>query len=375
MSFNFKIKLIDRYLFKQVLNTTLIGMILFIVIWISPEILFKIIRKVIGHEYTLIQGIKIFILELPLVLGKAIPMGLLLGCLAVFDNLSKNFELTTLRSVGVSFKRLLAPILFISIIFSFISFLTFDQFIPFSRKILDVNKGGKVNQQFVYVDKDDNNKPRKIIIISNFDSKNIYKVNVLELSTNNSDFVPLLKNIYTAPKAIYKNNSIQLLDGTKYKLSDNNVFESITHFDSIEILEKEKAKSLMELMQFSTQRSRNLTNGVLKHYLNLLKHEGMTEEYNSNLSKYYQRFFDSISCIFLAILGCILGYSRPREQRLFGYTSAVGVIFAYYIIIPLLDLLAQKGIILPIIAAAIPCSIVVGAILLSLKLKNIDILK
>jgi len=375
LSFNLKIKLIDKYLFKQVMGTTLVGMVLFIVIWISPEILFKIIRKVIGHEYTLIQGIKIFILELPLVLGKAIPMGLLLGCLAVFDNLSKNFELTTLRSVGVSFKRILAPILFISLIFCAVSFLTFDQFIPFSRKILDVNKGDKVNQQFVYVDKDINNKPQKIIIISNFDGEKIYNVNVLSLSAKNSALVPLLKNIYIAPMAIYKNKALYLLDGMDYKLSSNNIYESITHFDDIKILENGKATALIELMQFSTQRARNLTNGELRHYIGLLKQEGMIEEYNYNLNKYYQRFFDSISCIFLAILGCILGYARPREQRLYGFTAAVGVIFAYYIFIPLIDLLAQKGVILPIIAAAIPCSIVVGAIFLSLKLKSIDIVK
>lgn len=357
------------------MNTTLMGMILFIVIWISPEILFKIIRKVIGHEYTLIQGIKIFILELPLVLGKAIPMGLLLGCLSVFDTLSKNFELTTLRSVGVSFKRLLTPILAISVIFSFVSFLTFDQFIPFSRKILDLKKGDKVNQQFVYVDKDKNEKPQKIIIISNFDGQEIFNVNVLALSTKNSTLAPLLKNIYTAPKALYKNKAIYLLAGINYKLTDKNIFESISHFNSVKILENEKADALIELMQFSTQRSRNLTNGELRHYLKLLKQEGMIEEYNYNLNKYYQRFFDSISCIFLAILGCILGYSRPREQRLYGFTSAVGVIFAYYILIPLLDLLAQKGVILPIITASIPFLIVLGAIFLSLKLKNIDIVK
>lgn len=372
---NFKIKLIDKYLFKQVLNTTLMGMILFIVIWISPEILFKIIRKVIGHEYTVIQGLKIFILELPLVLGKAIPMGLLLGCLSVFDTLSKNFELTTLRSVGVSFKRLLAPILVISVIFSFISFLTFDQFIPFSRKILDSQKGDKVNQQFVYVDKDKNDKPQKIIIISNFDGHKIFNVNVLELSSKNSILAPLLRNIYTAPSALYENNSIYLIDGINYKLNDKNIFETISHFDSIKILENEKANSLIELMQFSTVRARNLTNGELSHYLALLKKEGMIEEYNYNLNKYYQRFFDSLSCIFLAILGCILGYARPREQRLYGFTSAVGVIFAYYILIPLLDLLAQKGVLFPIIAASVPFFIVIGAIFLSLKLKNIDIVK
>ena len=368
---NFNIKLLDKYLFRQVLLTTLIGMTLFIVIWVSPEILFKIIRNVIGHEYSAFQGLKIFILELPLVLGKAIPMGLLLGCLAVFDSLSKHFELTTLRSVGVSFKRLLAPVLLISVVFAVLSFLTYDQFIPFSRKILD--SADRTNQQFVYVDKDKNNKPQQIIIISNFDGEKIYNINVLKLSTQNDVAVPLLRNIYSAPFAFYKNNAIHIVDGTNYKINESNIFKEISHFDSIEILHNQKAKALIELLSFSTKRDRNLTNFELRHYLSLLKQEGMQEEYNSNLNKYYQRFFDSISCIFLAVLGCILGYARPREHRLYGFTAAVGVIFAYYIFIPLIDLLAQKGILLPIIAASIPCSIVIASVIVSLKIKDIDI--
>lgn len=355
--------------------TTLLGMTLFIVIWVSPEILFKIVRKVIGHEYTVFEGIKSFCLEIPLVLGKAIPMGLLLGCLGVFDSLSKNFELTILRSVGVSFKRLLAPILFISLIFAALSYITFDQFIPFSRKILDSGKGCEINQQFVYVDKDKNNKPQKIIIISNYDGKKIQNINVLQLSTQNDMGIPLLRNIYNAPLAINEHNSIYLVDGINYIINDNNIFKQINHFDSVKVLEGQKAKALMDLIRFSTQKNRNMTGTELRYYLKLLKQEGMHEEYSYNLNKYYQRFFDSISCIFLAVLGCILGYARPREKRLFGLTAAVGVIFAYYILIPLLDLLAQKEVLYPIITASIPCLIVIGAIYASLKYKNISLLK
>lgn len=355
--------------------TTLVGMTLFIVIWVSPEILFKIIRKVIGHEYTVLEGIKYFLLEIPLVLGKAIPMGLLLGCLGVFDSLSKHFELTILRSVGVSFKRLLAPILLISVIFAAISYITFDQFIPFSRKILDLGKGCSINQQFVYVDKDQNNKPQKIIIISCFDGKQIHNVNVLNLSSENDMGIPLLKNIYSAPLAINEKNSIYLVDGINYIINDNNIFKQIDHFDSKKILEGQKAKALMDLIKFSTHKNRNLTGTELRYYLKLLKQEGMHEEYNYNLNKYYQRFFDSISCIFLAVLGCILGYARPREKRLFGVTAAVGVIFVYYIIIPLLDLLAQKEVLPPIITSSIPCIIVIGAIYASLKYKDLNLLQ
>lgn len=374
LRFSLKIRLIDRYLFRQVLSTTLVGMILFVVIWVSPEILFKIIKKIISHEYTLIYGLKIFLLEIPMVLGKAIPMGLLLGCLWVFDSMSKNFELITMRSVGVSFKRLLIPILLISVIFGCVSFVTYDKLIPYSRKILDAKKG-VVAQQFVYVDKDEKGKPNQVVMISNYDKISIKNVNVLQFSTQNDADVPLLKNIYTSPYAIYSDKKLILQNGVRYGLSEDNIFKEIKPFDNVIALKPPKAEALMELMDFSMQRARNFTNAELYKYIKILEQEGMQEEYNYNLNKYYQRFFDSISCVFLAILGCILGYARPRAIRLFGFTAAVGVIFAYYIIIPLIDLLAQKGVLLPIIAAGVPCGIVILAIFLSLYFKNLDIVK
>ena len=70
------------------------------------------------------------------------------------------------------------------------------------------------------------------------------------------------------------------------------------------------------------------------------------------LNKYYQRFFHPLVCILLAIMGCLLGFSKPREQRLIGFTIAIGAIFLYYITLPFFDLLAEKGVILPVIASA-----------------------
>ena len=93
-------KLLDKYILKQIFAATLVGIILFIVVWISPEILFKIIKRTVAGEYTIAVAIKRFIFEIPEILGKAIPVGLLLGNLFIFDKLSKDFELTILRNIG-----------------------------------------------------------------------------------------------------------------------------------------------------------------------------------------------------------------------------------------------------------------------------------
>lgn len=372
MNFRLRVrpKLIEKYLFKQVLFTTLMAMTLFTIIWIAPEILFDVIKRVIAQEYSISTGLQVLVYQIPMVLGKAIPMGLLLGCLAVFDKMSKDFELTVLRSVGVSFRRLLAPVLFISIIFSALCFFTFDILIPKSRNALIDIKGIFVANQFVYLQKDESDKPKKVVVVSKFDGDKIYNVNVLNFARNNDIDAPLMSNIYTAPFAIYDNDAWYLVDGMDYKLNSDNVYKDIKHFDAIKILSGKTAKNAYNLMKYSSKRARTYTNAELWNYISLLKEEKMTEEYRFHLNKYYQRFFQSLSCVFLAICGCILGYSRPRETRFLGLTTAVGVIFAYYIIVPLLDLLAQKGVLFPMLAAAIPCLLVIATIVGVIKHKN-----
>ena len=69
--------------------------------------------------------------EIPKILGKAFPVGLLLGSLFTFDKLSKDSELTIFRAVGMSFKRILAPLLVLSLIVTYLCFLTYDKWIPY----------------------------------------------------------------------------------------------------------------------------------------------------------------------------------------------------------------------------------------------------
>lgn len=107
-------------------------------------------------------------------------------------------------------------------------------------------------------------------------------------------------------------------------------------------------------MMYSLKRDRAIGNADLWHYTRLLKQEGLDEEFRFMLNKFYQRFTHPFVCILLAIMGCMLGFSKPREQRLIGFTIAIGAIFLYYITLPFFDLLAEKGVLPPLLTASFP---------------------
>ncbi len=349
----------DRYIFTQVLITTIVAIMLFTIVWIAPEMLLNTIKKVLEGVYTAKTGVLVLIYEMPKILGKAFPVGLLLGSLFTFDKLSKDSELTIFRAVGMSFSRILRPLLVLSFIVTYLCFVTYDKWIPYTCKKLEEIKGGSMLTQYIYTKKDENNHPEQAVIVSRFFQDEMTDVIVMNFSKQVFDDLHGLDNILVGEighKGVNPQGepSWVLENVTSYDINEDGIFRRITKQDKAYILNGEDANDAYTIMINSTKKDRDINNKDLKHYVDLLKKENLDEDYRLMANKYYQRFFHPFVCVLLAVMGCLLGFSKPREQRLIGFTIAIGCIFVYYITLPFFDLLAEKGVLPPLATAAIP---------------------
>ncbi len=366
----------DRYIFSQVLITTVVAILLFTIVWIAPEMLLNTIQKILEGTYTVKTGVLVLIYELPKIFGKAFPVGLLLGSLFTFDKLSKDSELTIFRAVGMSFFRILAPLLVLSLIFTYLCFITYDKWIPYSCQKLYEIKGSNTLTQFIYTKKDANNHPNKAVIVSKFANGIMNDVIVMNFSKEVFSDLHAVSNILVGTTGKYErdennNRGWFIYDVTSYNIDDNGIFHKINRIKKMQILADNEAEDAYTIMINSTKRDRDITNKDLYHYIKLLKRESLDEDYRLMLNKYFQRFFHPFVCVLLAILGCLLGFSKPREQRLIGFTIAIGCIFLYYITLPFFDLLAEKGVLHPLITAAFPPAAFLAAIIMFYKSKDL----
>ncbi|OGI21812.1 MAG: hypothetical protein A2287_05090 [Candidatus Melainabacteria bacterium RIFOXYA12_FULL_32_12] len=364
-------KLIDRYIFKQVAFATIVGLIAFVVVWISPEILFKIIKKAIDGQISPMVAVKFFFLEIPEILGTLIPASLMLGSIWVFDQLSKDSELTILRGIGVSFYRLVIPILILSLFGVVSSFLIHEYLIPYSTTTLKVLKHEVNKDHFVFVNKTKSGKPKEILIIGNYNGKDIRNIKSFEFSDTVSADKPLISSISTAGYAIQGDYYWTLRDGIQYQIAPDGVYKSIKPFQAIKTLTPESATKAYNLLKYSTKKPEQMRLSELKSYLKLLNSADMQNEYNYILSKYYERFAQPFSCVLFALCGVILGFGKPREQKFLGFTIGVALIFLYFIMIPFIGMLAHIGIIMPVLAAWIPNFIIFSALMGLVKYKQI----
>lgn len=370
------ITIYDRYIFTQVLVTTLVAILLFTIVWIAPEMLLNTIKKVLEGEYSVATGILVLLYEIPQILGKAFPVGLLLGSLFTFDKLSKDSELTIFRAVGMSFSRILRPLLVLSLIVTYLCFITYDKLIPYSCQKLQEIKGSRMLTQFIYTQKDDNNRPKSAVVVSRFLNGEMSDVIVLDFSDKVFDDLHGLENVLVAEhgrKGLNKDGKpCWILNNiTSYDINEEGIFHNIKDLNTVNILEGDAAENAHSIMINSTKRDRDINNRDLKNYVNLLKKENLDEDYRFMFNKYLQRYFHPFVCVLLAIMGCLLGFSKPREQRLIGFTIAIGCIFLYYITLPFFDLLAEKGVLPPFICAAFPPLAFLGAIIAFYKSKDL----
>ena len=366
----------DKYIFTQVLVTTLVAILLFTIVWIAPEMLLSTIKKVLNHTYTVKTGILVLLYEIPQILGKAFPVGLLLGSLFTFDKLSKDSELTIFIAVGMSFGRIVRPLLVLSLIVTALCFVTYDKLIPYSCQKLQEIKGSRTLTQFIYTQKDENNRPMNAVVVSRYYNGKMSDVIVMDFADRVFDDLHGLENVLVAKhgkKGTTKDGKPcwVLTDITSYDINEEGIFQSIRNIDKINVLEGEAAENAYTIMINSTKRDRDINNADLKEYVKLLKAEDMDEDYRLMLNKYLQRFFHPFVCVLLAVMGCLLGFSKPREQKLIGFTIAIGCIFVYYITLPFFDLLAEKGVLPPFLCALLPPLAFLGAIIAFYKSKDL----
>ena len=103
--------LMDRWLIAELVGPLLFGIAAFTAVSLSVGVVFELVRKVAEAGLPLTAAMQVLGLRLPGFLVLSFPMATLMATLLAYSRLSGNSELTALRSVGVSTKRMVAPAL------------------------------------------------------------------------------------------------------------------------------------------------------------------------------------------------------------------------------------------------------------------------
>lgn len=360
-------KLLDKYLFSQVFWSFVFGLLIVIIVWITPELLPKIVREVISKQTSLYDGVLYILYELPEVFVKSLPMGMLIGSLLVFDRLSKDSEITAMRACGISIYRMLMSILVLGAIGSVISFGVNELLVPPASLAQEKisNKGQLVSKHFTFIDKTRDEQLKQVMLIGHYDGKNVRDIQLVNFEPFKNNKTRVSK-IIAASSAIWKNNQWNLVKGMVYKLSPNGIYENTSSFEEMPFKTNLKA---FRLLKKSIKKAKNMNLFETYEYISLLMESHHKDEARYYLVRFHQKFSQPLAAILLGIVGLILGIHPPRTSRFIGYTVGMFVILFYYFFWPFSMALGNIGTIPPFLAAWLPniIAVIIGFIILKYK--------
>ena len=353
-------KVIDRYIMKELLPPFFLGLLLFTFVLLINRI-FKLTDLVINKGAALWPVLKLFSYIMPSFFTLTIPMAVLLAALVAFGRLSTDSEIIALKATGFSIYRMMAPAIALSVaallVTAYFSLYlapakarTFkkDLFILAKTKTTINVEEEVFNDSFknlvIYTQKTPSPDQMEGVFIS--DERNPAEPYVIIAQKGAMDVDPANGYAY-----------LSLVNGSIHKKGSRlNAYQEIT-FDkndlAINLFDKFFAEG------DSGRNKREMTMGELKDKAQEMKEKG--GEYRPLLTEYYKRLSIPFACIVFGLIGPPLGLYSRRSGKSSGMTVALVIFALYYLLMKGGENLATGGQLPPLVAALIP-NLVIGGL-------------
>jgi lipopolysaccharide export system permease protein len=129
---------------SELVGPFLFGLSAFTLIFAATEII-NIGRVVSESHAPLWAAIEAFLWQLPANVVLTIPMALLLGTLLAIQRLSGESEITAMKAGGVTFLRIVAPILAVGFVISFVTLVLQEAVVPYAQSQVNVIENTIIN--------------------------------------------------------------------------------------------------------------------------------------------------------------------------------------------------------------------------------------
>lgn len=325
-------KILDRYLVREIIPPLVIGLLLLTFALMLPPILqqgARLIEK--GVDWGII--LRVLWTLVPQALSITIPMALLLGILVGLGRLSSDREFVALQACGISVFRMLRPIVLLAFVgcaaTAYETLIatpdanqTFRQItfnVVASRAESDI-KPRVFFQEF----------PNRVLYVRDTPPGSTWKGVFLADSTKADQ-----TSVYFAQSGrlvvdrgkqtvqlLLEKGTVHTVSPTRPETYDTSSFESLllnmdaeTVFPRTQVIKGDNEMTIRELRQRIAE---NNTTGSPSY---------------SQLYTIQQKFSIPVACLVLTLIGVALGVSNRRDGKLATIALGVGVVFVYYMIL------------------------------------------
>jgi LPS export ABC transporter permease LptF/LPS export ABC transporter permease LptG len=353
------VRIIDRYVIREVLPPFAIGLLIFTFMLIIP-FLIEYAESFISKGVAVPVVLRVMATLLPSVLALTIPMSLLLGLLVAFGRMSADREFVALQACGVSLGRLMRPVGVLSVIaWAATSYVLLVAVPDANQRFREITFG------VVAARAEGEVRPR--VFFEDFPDVVLY---VREISPSGGGWndVFMADNRAGQGSAIYvarqgrvvidrdkRTVEMVLEDGSRHTADAAGTYE-VFRFDRLLL-------SLNPDTVFPREGpplgAREMSIQQLRDRAAELERDGIYP--HSELFEIQKKFSIPFACLVFGLIGLALGASNRRDGKLASFVIGLAVIFLYYVLLWLGQSLVRGHLVPPWVAAWVP-NITLGAL-------------
>ena len=325
--------ILDRYLIKEAVPNFFIGLLVFTFVMLMNQIL-------VLAEILITKGVDFIVLfliifySLPALTVLTIPMSLLLGILLSFGRLNSDSEITVMRASGISFYRMMAPMLVLAIAGWLVCSYLFQVTVPWANyslsqlvfKIATTNATSNLKPRVFY-----NEFRNMTLYVQDIPSKEqIWNgVFIFDESQGEKTRIVLAKNgIVQSRQQQVEELEIRLEEGSWHEV-DPQVPQNYTF-----VYFNENVLPLPQRGNFNLtlpKNERELTVGELKTKVGEYKQKRLPTSFLE--VEIHKKYAIPFACIIFAFLAVTLGVSSKKGSRSSAYAISIGIILIYYVLL------------------------------------------
>jgi lipopolysaccharide export system permease protein len=347
-------RILYRYTLREMMAPAALGLVLFTFVLLLARLL-RLIELVVNRGLPASQVAALFAYLLPAFLEVTVPMAMLLAILVAFGRLSADSEITALRSAGVSLYQLTPAVATMVAASTLVTALLAIYARPWGHRelrlaLFDIARTRAsagirpqvFNDEFsgltIYTERIEPATDRLVHVLI-ADHRDPEQQNTIFSSEGSLVSDPARRRV-----------TLHLLDGIIYTRQATGRAEYRTEFESYEVnLDLEAA-----LAGLSEQESdpKELTLGALVERIDAKRATG--ERATAELAEYHRKFAIPFACVVFGLLALPLGVQPGRAVKSRGFTVAIAVIFAYYILLSVGQALAEEERVPPALGLWLP---------------------
>ena len=356
--------LLDRFVLGQMLAPFLFGIMSFTVILVAGNLLFRLADLVIQRGVPLWTVTRLFFYSLPAVVVLTIPMSCLLASLLGFGQMSANSELVALKAAGISFGRIVRPLVIAGAVMSLVAFIMNETLVPLSERaaanVLRFDVLQKVPPLFsenVFIRDESDGELNRVIYIGSVRPRTGVIENILLQEFEAGK----IRHIISAPKGYWKDGAWWLESGHVFEVEAAGSVKTLFNF------EKQRMNLMIGPKELGTK-SVDPSEMSLKELYQTIQSAERQGNFTGKLWMLFNlRIAVPWASIVLVLVGSTIGSRPQRASSSMGLGLSVVIVFAYYVILSLCKSLGEANFIPGVVAAWTPNAIflVVGTILAS----------